>query len=331
LGSKITMARTKQTVYAKDPSPVKKTTTTKSPPSIKKNEIRRNPASSIVNVPSPDSSIANSSGDGGRICQPCPPRTTNEAKITTATSSSAVLIVKCSKCGSRQARKGKKNCHGWACTRSYGVMLFVVTRDDFFHMTWCGSHSILLLTPPSSSLGCGQNACLACCEDMQCEVHKESRDLAKWREMVLAGKTSIQQKAKEKRSKLLRKGRFRESEFVYLGDTIMIWNIHDYTANPKWKDDALRKASRRNARAERGHLNNHTNMNNNNNENYSNTNTGHAAKPKKNATTTTTTNTTKTKANEKAASPPIHHRRIGTCRARFHRIMDDLYQQSLKD
>jgi hypothetical protein len=327
------MARTKQTVYAKDP--VKKITT-KSPPGIKKNEIRRNLASCVVNFPSPDSSIANSSGDGGRTCQPCPP-TTNEPKVTPVASSSTALVVKCSKCGSRQARKGEKNRRGWACTSTYVVTMWVLTRDDFFHMALCGSRSILfggcaLLTlsvsHPQPPLGCGQNACLACCVDMQCEVHKESRDLAKWREMVLAGTTSIQQKAKEKRSKLLRRGRFRESEFVYLGDTVMIWNIRDYRANPKWKDDALRKASRRNARAERGHSNSTIN---NNNENYSNNN-GHAAKQtkKSTATATTTTFTTKIKANEKTASPP-NHRRMGSCRTRFHRIMDDLYKQSLKD
>lgn len=34
-----------------------------------------------------------------------------------------------------------------------------------------------------------------------------------------------------------------------MGDTVIIWYLRDYlTRNPKWKEDALRKASKRNAR-----------------------------------------------------------------------------------
>ena len=66
-------------------------------------------------------------------------------------------------------------------------------------------------------------ACLACCDDDDCQSHKESREQAQWKEKVLAGMTDIQLRAKEKRSKSLKKGRFRESEFSYIGDTVVIW------------------------------------------------------------------------------------------------------------
>lgn len=42
--------------------------------------------------------------------------------------------------------------------------------------------------------------------------------------------------------------KFREPGFVYLGDTVVIWNIHEYLANPKWKEDALRKSMKRKER-----------------------------------------------------------------------------------
>ena len=63
----------------------------------------------------------------------------------------------------------------------------------------------------------------------------------------MSGTTWIQELVKDKRSKLLPKRRFREPGFTYLGDTVVVWNVRDYLANPKWKDDALRKANKRKA------------------------------------------------------------------------------------
>jgi hypothetical protein len=99
------------------------------------------------------------------------------------------------------------------------------------------------------NLGCTQSVCLKCCDDDDCEAHKEQRDQALFREQVLGGTSLIQREAKYKRSKLIAKGRFREPGFCYMGDTVIIWNLREYLDNPKWKEDALRKSSKRKARS----------------------------------------------------------------------------------
>ena len=97
--------------------------------------------------------------------------------------------------------------------------------------------------------GCTRLLCLKCCNDENCAVHKEQREQALFREQVLKGTSLIQRQAREKRSKLIRKGRFREPGFCYMGDTVVIWNLREYLKNPKWKEDALRKSSKRNSRS----------------------------------------------------------------------------------
>jgi len=99
-----------------------------------------------------------------------------------------------------------------------------------------------------ASKECTTACCLQCCEDTNCEKHKRSREQQLLKEQILAGTSDVQCMAQEKRSKLLRPGRFREPGFVYQGDTIVIWNIRDYLSNPKWREDAVRKSNRRKAR-----------------------------------------------------------------------------------
>jgi len=99
---------------------------------------------------------------------------------------------------------------------------------------------------------CSLTACTQCCTDESCERHKRLREQALWKERVIAGTTMIQTHAREKRSKLLKPGRFREPGFVYQGDTVVIWSLREYMRNPKWRDDALRKSNRRKARATDG-------------------------------------------------------------------------------
>jgi hypothetical protein len=121
-------------------------------------------------------------------------------------------------------------------------------------------------TPPSSKCskcqkrkgaeGCHQTACLACCDDLTCVPHKRPREYAAWKAQVLQGSTLIQQRAAELRSRRIPdKRRFvKEPGFVYTGDTIVIWNVREYLANPKWRDDAIRKCSRRLERNDCGKL-----------------------------------------------------------------------------
>lgn len=88
-------------------------------------------------------------------------------------------------------------------------------------------------------------ACLSCCSDRECSSHKEARQQAEWRELVLKGATPIQRMAAKKRSTAVLPGAFREPGFIYMNQTIQIWNIHEYKRNPKWRDDAVRRSEKR--------------------------------------------------------------------------------------
>jgi hypothetical protein len=100
--------------------------------------------------------------------------------------------------------------------------------------------------------GCTQLACIQCCDDdLGCESHKKQRALALWKEQVLAGKTDVQIEAARIRKMRIQNGIgkqrcfFREPGFVYQGDTVVVWDIRAYASNPKWRDDAIRKSTRR--------------------------------------------------------------------------------------
>jgi hypothetical protein len=98
--------------------------------------------------------------------------------------------------------------------------------------------------------GCTQSACLLCCTDVSgCEPHSKSRAQAQWRKDVLEGATEIQRLAAQRRKlripEVPGKRFFRESGFVYQGDTVVIWDLHKYARNAKWRDDAIRKSLRR--------------------------------------------------------------------------------------
>jgi len=96
--------------------------------------------------------------------------------------------------------------------------------------------------------GCTQLACLLCCSDVDgCETHKKPRAQALLKEQILAGTTETQKNAAAKRRvRIPETGRFfREPGFVYQGDTVVIWDLRAYVSNPKWREDAQRKAMRR--------------------------------------------------------------------------------------
>lgn len=97
----------------------------------------------------------------------------------------------------------------------------------------------------SATKDCVVQACLSCCTDDHCTKHAALRAKHAWRNNVLQGTTLVQQLAKQKRQQLLPKNRFKEAGFVYTGDTVVIWNIHEYHANAKWREDARRRSKRR--------------------------------------------------------------------------------------
>lgn len=98
--------------------------------------------------------------------------------------------------------------------------------------------------------GCTMTACLQCCTDDSCESHRKPKANALWKAQVLEGTTDTQLLVKQIRSRAVCKGRFREKGFRYQGDTIVIWDLRQYMRNQKWRDDAIRKSARRNAREE---------------------------------------------------------------------------------
>eukprot|EP00544_Gedaniella_sp_CCMP2646_P006751 CAMPEP_0202496368 /NCGR_PEP_ID=MMETSP1361-20130828/19616_1 /ASSEMBLY_ACC=CAM_ASM_000849 /TAXON_ID=210615 /ORGANISM="Staurosira complex sp., Strain CCMP2646" /LENGTH=218 /DNA_ID=CAMNT_0049127681 /DNA_START=100 /DNA_END=756 /DNA_ORIENTATION=+ len=95
---------------------------------------------------------------------------------------------------------------------------------------------------------CSQAACISCCSDVACEVHTEAREAAQWKEDVLKGTTDVQQQAKAKRAMAVIPGSFRESGFLFLNQTITIWNRQEFMSNKKWREDAVRRADKRQAR-----------------------------------------------------------------------------------
>jgi hypothetical protein len=97
-------------------------------------------------------------------------------------------------------------------------------------------------------LGCSQESCLHCCTSTECEAHAESRARQKYHADLLLGNTEIARRAKQVRALALLPGAFRESGFVSMTQTIKIWDLREFMANPKWKEDAVRKSQKRKAR-----------------------------------------------------------------------------------
>jgi hypothetical protein len=83
---------------------------------------------------------------------------------------------------------------------------------------------------------------------MECEAHAESRVKQQYQAELLQGNTIIARQANRDRSLALLPGAFREGGFVYSEQTIKIWDIREFMANPRWREDAIRKSRKRHAR-----------------------------------------------------------------------------------
>ena len=95
----------------------------------------------------------------------------------------------------------------------------------------------MLCTVPYVLQDCSQLACFNCCDDENCEVHSDRR-------AILEGRNTINILASEKRKLAIIPGSFRETSFHYLGETAYLWSLSDFFANPKWRDDAIRRSKR---------------------------------------------------------------------------------------
>mmetsp|Transcript_16451 Transcript_16451/g.35821 ORF Transcript_16451/g.35821 Transcript_16451/m.35821 type:complete len:274 (+) Transcript_16451:111-932(+) len=72
---------------------------------------------------------------------------------------------------------------------------------------------------------CTGSLCIRCCTDETCAVHKEQRAKAEWKKAVVLGTTEFQRAAKTKRARKIPKGRFKEEEFQYMNDTVVLWDL----------------------------------------------------------------------------------------------------------
>jgi len=91
---------------------------------------------------------------------------------------------------------------------------------------------------------CTQQACLKCCTDLDCEGHREQREKEREKESIINATHPIQIQAQKLRLSAVKPGLFHESAFRYLGETLLIWDVRQYSENPKLRDEAMRKSRR---------------------------------------------------------------------------------------
>jgi len=73
---------------------------------------------------------------------------------------------------------------------------------------------------------CTGSFCIRCCQDYEtCFVHKEQRAKTQWKESVMNGTSDIQILAKTKRLRAIPPKRFKEKEFKYMNDTVLLWDL----------------------------------------------------------------------------------------------------------
>lgn len=57
-------------------------------------------------------------------------------------------------------------------------------------------------------------------------------------------KHPLQLLAAKQRASAVKPGLFHETAFRYHGETLLIWDLRTFMKNPKWRDDAVRKSRR---------------------------------------------------------------------------------------
>ena len=154
---------------------------------------------------------------------------------------------------------------------------------------------------------CSQKACIKCCTDPNCEGHRDARE----KESIINGTHPINQMANAKRALTIKPGVFRDPAFKYMGESILIWSLTEYMANTKWKDEAIRKSLRNIESIKQAQL---------------------VEREKQKLLVEKKGNGLKKLGNMDTNNEEIICARIrrGSRRQRFRRIMNELYEQSLK-
>jgi hypothetical protein len=186
---------------------------------------------------------------------------------------------------------------------------------------------------------CSQQACLNCCTDVEkCEGHKKRRQQANFKAQILEGTHFVQKEAARIRElkiqpetrKLLH---IREPNIIYQGETIVIWDIRTYMRNPKWREDARRKSIKRlTSSVDQGITTRNSPVNGRRKTEATTTKNGRGRRG------TTATTTTKSQLHTdlfhgtlpKSTQQEIFGPVLRNNRQRFRRIMERLYQDSLR-
>lgn len=90
--------------------------------------------------------------------------------------------------------------------------------------------------------GCSQQACLKCCSDENCDGHRALRGEKRRQDEIFAGTHNINRLARRQRSLAVKNRAFTEPSFHFLNETLLIWSSKDFLANPKWREDAIRRS-----------------------------------------------------------------------------------------
>eukprot|EP00578_Thalassiosira_sp_NH16_P025988 CAMPEP_0181091300 /NCGR_PEP_ID=MMETSP1071-20121207/8325_1 /TAXON_ID=35127 /ORGANISM="Thalassiosira sp., Strain NH16" /LENGTH=312 /DNA_ID=CAMNT_0023173431 /DNA_START=64 /DNA_END=1002 /DNA_ORIENTATION=- len=95
---------------------------------------------------------------------------------------------------------------------------------------------------------CLKQACIKCCDDPNCEPHREAREVLQKQQSILDGTDGITRAAAKKRASKVAPGMFFDSDIHYFGETVVVWDIKEFMKNQKWREDAMRRSRNRNER-----------------------------------------------------------------------------------
>ena len=80
---------------------------------------------------------------------------------------------------------------------------------------------------------------------MECEGHRALREEKRRQDEIMAGTATINQMATRQRKLAVKPGAFPgEAAFQYLKESLVIWDCRVYMSNPKWREDAIRKSEK---------------------------------------------------------------------------------------
>jgi len=80
---------------------------------------------------------------------------------------------------------------------------------------------------------------------MDCEIHNIIRAQAEEKMAILNGTHPINIQANSKKRRLVKPGAFSETSFKFIGDSVVLFSLHDYFSDDKIRNDIDRKYKNR--------------------------------------------------------------------------------------